>query len=390
MDAVKTVAEPQVVETRQVRAVFALSVADIIFVVILAVLLFAAPARLLLDQASQSYIDNGRRILAGWGGAPWISTGYAYDAAVAVTYRVSGGGGVALLTAFVIALTFGLVYRFAAAESTNGAVSVVVTALSFGAGARYFRISPEAATWLLVLLWLRALVSYQEGRARQLYWMPALMLLWVNLDGGYLFGLALLGVFLVANLWTRVTSFCPKRGGRAAGRTRHLAPVLALSLGASFVAPQGNGLYAWILNHLSMQNATRFLPDTTPTSFDFHSLSVVLFAWLLSLGVVGLVLQTKLRVIDVLLVGFAGWTGLFAPRHIATAAIILALVAAPLLAKSFRSISERNDIRLRFRGLAGSLDRWGQRVAEMERSRTSHIWPIMAVIAIVVIRRTLA
>ena len=60
---------------------------------------------------------------------------------------------------------------------------------------------PHVLSWLFVLLWVDVLYRFEEGKRWVLLWLPPLMLLWVNVHGGFILGLALLALFGCARAW---------------------------------------------------------------------------------------------------------------------------------------------------------------------------------------------
>ena len=56
-------------------------------------------------------------------------------------------------------------------------------------------VRPQMVSFLLASVFVALLDSYaRDGRARRLVWLPALMLVWVNMHGGFALGLALVGL----------------------------------------------------------------------------------------------------------------------------------------------------------------------------------------------------
>src|SRR2546430_10391787 len=92
--------------------------------------------------------------------------------------------------------------------------------------------------WLLRRSGLPALPTAQDnshaaaaGRRRALWALPALMVLWVNLHGGFIFGLALIGIFTLGQSgeawWARRTRHADARGLHCAHSSRLLGPCAA-------------------------------------------------------------------------------------------------------------------------------------------------------------------
>src|SRR5207237_10722390 len=74
--------------------------------------------------------------------------------------------------------------------------------LAMGVAMLHFLVRPHVLSWLFTVIWFQLLDSAEVAPEnwRQLLWLPLLMLLWVNLHGGFLFGLALLGLYWLAGV----------------------------------------------------------------------------------------------------------------------------------------------------------------------------------------------
>ena len=58
-----------------------------------------------------------------------------------------------------------------------------------------FNIRPQLFTYLLFAVFIFLLYRYDQGKKAALYWAPVLMVLWVNLHGGFVAGLGAFGLF---------------------------------------------------------------------------------------------------------------------------------------------------------------------------------------------------
>jgi hypothetical protein len=347
---------------------------------------------LLADADTGWHIRNGERILRTMSvprtdyfsytmaGRPWYAWEWLYDAILGGIHIAAGLNGVVVFTALLIALTFSLLFRYSLQACGNLVVAALLTVLSAAAATLHFLARPHVATWLLTLIWFRMLQRYHNGERSRLYWLPVIMLLWVNLHGGFLMGLMLIALFMLANSWTWCTASSSARRAHAGERLRHLGIIGALTIAATFVTPYGYRLYVHLYEYLG----SKFLMDhiaefATP---DFHSRPAKFFALLLGVSVLAMALAgAKLKTIDLLLVLFAGWSGLFAARNVPIAAILLALTVAPLLSDALRHTAERSDITQRLYSLATSFDDFNSRMGALERRFRSHVLPLALAIA---------
>src|SRR5207237_8402124 len=129
-------------------------------------------------------------------GQPWYAWEWLYDVLIAAIYQALGLNGVVFFTAAVIAATFALVLRLTLRQGGGLPVAVILLLLAVGASTIHLFARPHVLSWLLSVIWFQLLDSSKENR---LWWLPALMLLWVNVHGGFVVGFALLGLYLLSS-----------------------------------------------------------------------------------------------------------------------------------------------------------------------------------------------
>lgn len=150
------------------------------------------------------------------------------------------------------------------------------------------------------------------------YWLPVLMILWVNSHGGYLVGFILWGVYWISEVGLMVWETWFKKQStfdiRAFGTPLLWAGILMLI--AVCINPYGPSMLMYPFKTLNIGVLRDYIQEwQTP---EFHSISVQPFAWLmlLTFGAVGASRQ-KLAFIDFALVGLFFYMGLLAGRNVA-------------------------------------------------------------------------
>src|SRR6266496_815577 len=361
------------------------SVADLIFVALLGVLVFTPlSVRLLGDAGIGWHIRTGQQILAThaiprvdsfsstMAGSPWFAWEWLYDVIVGQLESTLGMNGVVWFTAVVIAATFAGMFRLLIARGTNILAAMALLLLAVSASMIHFLARPHVVSWLFTLAWFWILDSserdcFKERHAnsqQRLWALPLLMLVWVNVHGGFLAGFVLWGIYVISTGWTW---FRAKEGRieealqkvRAANRLRGLAWVGALSAAASFVNPYGCRLHGHIYSYLS----NRFLMDHIEEfqSPNFHGLAQRCFLVLLLIVVAAVAVRGRgLRLSLGLTILFAVYAGLYASRNIPVSSILLAMVVGPLL--------------------PGFAQKFSQRMEAVEVGLRGHVWAILAIV----------
>jgi hypothetical protein len=363
------------------------SAADLIFVALLGALVFTPlSVRLLGDAGIGWHIRAGQQILAThmiprvdsfsstMGGKPWLAWEWLYDLLVGQLEASLGLNGVVWFTAIVIAAVFAWTFRLLILRGTHVVVALVLVLLAMSASMIHFLARPHVVSWLFTLAWFWILESSErewfDGGDREnsgwLWALPLLMLVWVNMHGGFLLGFVLLGIFWAGAMWNwfrakeiRIEELFPRIA--AGKRARALAVSGLLSLGASLVNPFGWKLHAHIYSYLS----NRFLMDHIDEfrSPDFHGVAPRCFLILLLLTLAALAVRGRdLRMSEVMTVLFAVYSGLYASRNIPVSSVLLVMVVGPLLSP------------------AGLGQRFFQRMAALDSELRGHVWPVLIVV----------
>jgi hypothetical protein len=133
-------------------------------------------------------------------GQPWISTQWLAQLMYAVVYGAAGWVGPVALAACAAAATFALLARQLRRHFHDGATLVIVAA-AFALTLPHVLARPHVLAMPMMLGWVGGLVSAMDRRAAPSLWLLPLMMLWANLHGGFVLGLALLAPFGFDAAW---------------------------------------------------------------------------------------------------------------------------------------------------------------------------------------------
>jgi len=361
------------------------SVADLIFVGVLCALLFTPlSVKLLGDAGIGWHIRTGQQILhthsiprvdsfsSVMQGKPWLAWEWLYDVLIGFLDSIWGLNGPVWFTAILIAAVFAWMFRLVVRRGADLFAALVFFLLAISASTIHFLVRPHVLSWLFTLIWFWILDSTEQdsfgGRdlhRRKLWFLPVLMLLWVNVHGSFLLGFALLVIYWLGAVWTwwrtneqRIEESLQKIAARK--RIRELTLIGIVSAFVSLLNPYGWKLHEHVYAYLS----NRFLMDHIDEfqSPNFHGVAQRCFLLLL-LSVVGvLVVRGRdLCLSQALTILLVVYVGLYASRNIPVASILLTMIASPL----FPGISG-------FCGFAG-------RMAKVESELRGHLWPLIAV-----------
>jgi hypothetical protein len=133
-------------------------------------------------------------------GQPWLAYEWLGDIALAGAWRLGGYRGLdALLIALGSAIVLAL-YAFATLRSGNSKAGFVASAALFILASASFSLRPQMLGYLFLILTLIVLERFRQGKPRGLWFLPVLMLLWVNAHGSWIIGLGTIWVYWMAGL----------------------------------------------------------------------------------------------------------------------------------------------------------------------------------------------
>ncbi len=252
-------------------------------------------------------------------GQEWITHEWLAEVLIYALYRLGGFGLLILVFALLIAATFALLYLRSAGKPYLAGFGVV---LGFLAAAPVLGVRPQMFTFFLSSLYWYLLENYRErGAVGWLIPLPLLMVLWVNLHGGYAMGLFLLAVFGLEALVEAM------RGRVAYGdRVLPLGVTFLLSAAAVMANPHGVRMYRYPFETLtspSMQANIQewFSPDFHATYWQF--LAILLIGVLL----IGFFTHLRPSLAEALLLAFFCYSTLRSGRHVP----FFVLAAVPVL-----------------------------------------------------------
>jgi hypothetical protein len=133
-------------------------------------------------------------------GEPWISTSWLAQVLFAGTYEVAGWAGPIVLAATCVAATFALlVHSLGRRIPSTYAIMVALAALVLSIPHLFAR--PHVLALPVMVAWVNGLLSASERHEAPSFWLLPLIVLWANLHGGFVFGLALVAPFAFDALW---------------------------------------------------------------------------------------------------------------------------------------------------------------------------------------------
>jgi hypothetical protein len=344
---------------------------DLLFGAVFAAVLMLGPRMLNIDSDLGRHLTLGNYILehgripvtdlfshtmAGQSRPPyeWLA-----QAIFAFADRLGGLDFVILTSAAVIAAAFAVLYSDAARRTHAPLTALAIVMLAAAAASLHWLPRPHIFTFALLAIWLERLERVWRGEQINPLQFAALMLVWANVHGGFVFGFLAWLAYLAGWAWTswrEASSLQPAAG-------RKLLAIGLLSLIASILTPDGWGNWQAVLGNHSRYILSRTVETMQP---DFSVPNIWPFALLLALTVILPVLGRKLYAAPhlLLLAGFATMA-LLMTRNIP----LFAIAAAPVLAESAALALARRE----------SWNALQARVLAVEDQLRGALWPVVLI-----------
>ncbi len=314
---------------------FAPGVPDVVFALVLISVLIGGRFRLLNDPGTLWHYRLGQEILRAksvprtdtltftHAGEPWVDQSWLFDAGLAWLVNLGGWSTAALVSALGIATIYGGLAGALMRPGRSPIVALSVAVLAAGVGTIHFLIRPHLFTLGFVLITSRVCRRQHESGGRSIYLIPALVVVWANLHGGFLAGPLIVGTSAIGNAIS---------GPWDAPRRRNLRAFVAaglLCLLAGLVNPYGLQLYQHVGRLLLTSGVTDLIEEYQPVPFgrpDARAFELVLLAFV----ALPTFSSTRLNRYDLLQTLTWLHLGLSSVRN----APLFALAAAPGLAQS--------------------------------------------------------
>jgi hypothetical protein len=251
---------------------------------------------------------------------PWVDHEWLSQVFMFGLYRVAGWGGLITGFAVIIAAAFLLVFR---RSSGQPYIAGAITVWGAVASIPCWGVRPQMLTLLLASIFLLLLERSYE-RPQLLWWLPPLMLFWVNLHAGFALGIAFLLMFLVGDALD--LAFGYKAPSLSPARFRQLALVTAICTAVVALNPYGLQMYRYPFETLHSRAMLAYIGEWLSPNFHEPRYLPTLFLMLATL-VVPALSPRRLRPRELLLLTVTTYAALRSVRHIP----IYVLVVVPLL-----------------------------------------------------------
>ena len=307
---------------------------------------------------------------------PWMAHEWLTELIFAVIHKFAGLNGIVLLAALAIAYTHSTFYGFLLFRGVNTVLALILTIALIITTSVHWLARPHIISMLFTLVWYMALENYRLRGARQIYLLPVLTILWVNLHGGFMAGLLLIAVYWSGCLAEFLFSRDEKE---KADQKKHLivyGKVGLLAVAAALVNPHGYKAILFPFRIMGQKlNVGRINEWLSPNFHDFVPYEYMLLALIIVLGFS----IVKFGFIEAGLVILWTHLSLYSVRYGPIFGIIVTPILAVRLESLIKTGSERGNRLLK------SIYGLSERLQRISGSLKGHAVPILVIFFVILI-----
>lgn len=128
----------------------------------------------------------------------YIDMQWLYQVVMYAVQSAFGYAGLTIINVLLILLSFYLLYRLMVFRQVQMPVIVSTLFLVLITVHIWFSYRPELITWIGILLTVFILEVYYSSQKKNLFWLPVMIVVWVNMHGLFMIGLFIMAVYLIS------------------------------------------------------------------------------------------------------------------------------------------------------------------------------------------------
>ena len=302
-------------------------------------------------------------------GTNWMAHEWGAEVVFALFYKAMRLNGVVILAVLVVTITLLMLYKFLIFRKVHPLLAVLLVIFAGTVSNVHWSGRPHIFSLPLTLLFFIILELYQREKQDYLKILPLLMLLWVNLHAGFMFGIILVLIYLGINFL--YVLLATEEVAEKRKSLKKMAFISVATFAATLVNPRGFNIllfpFSLTGNSVIMNSIEEWM------SPDFHRFRDAHFFLLFYIA--GLILaKKKPDLIEVAIFLLLLYMSLYSVRYLA----IFALLTTPIVAVRWQQIlataaSEAAHISL----VKRLLMRWekvGEEAVALESPKRPLIW----------------
>ena len=282
-----------------------------------------------------SFTLNGH----AWTDFEWLSELIMYG-----IYRATGTWGLQAAFMVIIVATFLLTYVRTTRMGVGWVPALAVLAAAFVASSTLLGARPQIFTLLMLAIYGLLLDTFRRTKNRKiLFVFPALMVVWVNLHGGFVLGIALLAITL-AGQWLNTRAKLPD--ALSGDDLWALLAMLGATISSTILNPAGVTEVVYPLKWLTPSMWSNVITEWASTNF--HQPTMMIFE-LLVLLLVGsaIVARPRLNFVHILLILAFTHLAISQIRNVAVWCVLISPIAALYFDQALNVLAAQFQVRAR-------------------------------------------
>jgi hypothetical protein len=362
------------------------SFADIMFISVFLLLTFSVFTNLIADCDTAYHIQAGEYILEtlsiprqdmfSFHSPPpdWIAHEWLSEIVMAIIHSAFGLTGIVIFFSFLISLVYYLLFKILRSQNFNILVVTAVLLLVIASSQIHWLARPHIFSLLFVLIWYYLLDTYQYSHRNFLSVLIPLMLLWVNMHGGFVTGFILNGIYLIVN----ILYFISQKGEDKdiyKKKATALSLITIACLIISCINPYSYKILLFPFKLVAEQfYANNILEFLSP---NFHYYYAIPFELLILLSLVTFSISKKrLNAIEICLILLFAHMALFSVRYIP----LFSIIAAPILTKQIDLVLEIYDGKFN-----NIIKKKAVSLSETDSSTKGYFYPAIAILLVILL-----
>src|SRR5262245_3755438 len=299
---------------------------------------------------------------------PWTAHEWLSEVIMALVHRVYGLTAIVVFFAVILASTYYVLFKILRTTHRNVMLTTALLALVIASSTLHWLARPHIFSYLFILVYHYVLNAYQYRNKNYLYILPLLMPVWVNLHGGFIVGLLLIGIYLAGNLVR--TFFVKSEQAVHLAKTSAIFLTLTSCLLTSLLNPYGYNILLFPLRLVQDKFIMDYIIEFW--SPNFHGTLPFRYLFYLTIAIFALS-KSKPDIIELALVLFFTHMALYSARYIP----LFALVVSPIVLKYLDLLWKEWRSKFVYR-----LDNISARMINVDALSAGYLWVIGAAVAV--------
>ena len=359
------------------------SIADIIFLGVFFFLTLSGDGRLLGDADTGYHVRAGEFIIDKLAipqadifsfltpPLPWTLHEWLSEVIMAVVHRFAGLTGIVIFFSFLIALSSYLVFQWLLKPRSNLLFAAVAALLVILASSSNWLARPHIFTFVFLVTSYHLLNNYQYRGRNYLFFLPPMMLAWVNLHGGYILGLILLGVYAFGNFAKFAFGSGPQKNHWFI-KARFLTLILITCALVALLNPYGYKTLLFPFRVVQDQFLMDHIAEYLSPNFHFSTVKPFELLLLATLGIFA-ISGARLDIIELALIILFAHMALFSSRHMP----LFAIIAGPIVLKQANIAFDNLDGHF-----IAAVKRRLDNLIHIDQSTIRFLWPVVGVLLV--------